>query len=166
MRLASYYSLGYYSPTSAPPTNLSRSPTSLRVPQSLHTTHASIRPSKDQAHHHLSTMSKRELALKIVNLLKTLPKENIKHYASFKDVQIERFSNMATVETISEKDLKLQYASLRDLVNDKYKNYYKVDDKLTKPKGNPQYYDRLMSEIRGEKKETLATAVKTVVFGK
>ncbi|CAN3353169.1 hypothetical protein DICA3_A04390 [Diutina catenulata] len=111
-------------------------------------------------------MSKRELASKIVNLLKTLPKENIKHYASFKDVQIERFSNMATVETISEKDLKLQYASLRDLVNDKYKNYYKVDDKLTKPKGNPQYYDRLMSEIRGEKKETLATAVKTVVFGK
>lgn len=107
-----------------------------------------------------------EITEKILSLLKTLPKDRIKHYASFKDVQIERFLNKEVVDKISEQDLKLQYVSLRDLVNDKYKNYYKLDDKLLKPKGNPLYYDRLMAELRGEKKESLSSAVRTVVFGK
>ena len=109
--------------------------------------------------------SKSQVAKKIVDLLKTLPKERITHYASFKDVQIKRFLE-ASIEDISEKDLKLQYASLRDLVNDKYKNHYSLDDKLLKPKGNPQYYSRLMSEIRGEKKESKWDALRTVIFGK
>ncbi|KAF3988263.1 hypothetical protein FT663_03469 [Candidozyma haemuli var. vulneris] len=110
--------------------------------------------------------AKREITEKILSLLKTLPKDRINHYASFKDVQIERFSNPDKVAQISEKDLKLQYISLRDLVNDKYKNYYKLDDKLLKPKGNPQYYDRILSEIKGEKKETWADAIRTVYKGK
>lgn len=107
-----------------------------------------------------------ELSAKIVSLLKTLPKDRIKHYASFKALQLERFQNPEVVQTISENDLKLQYIALRDLVNDKYKNYYKLDDKLLKPKGNPQYYDRLMNELKGESKENLLTAARTVVFGK
>ncbi|ODV66867.1 hypothetical protein HYPBUDRAFT_110261 [Hyphopichia burtonii NRRL Y-1933] len=107
-----------------------------------------------------------EISQKIVGLLKTLPKDRIKHYASFKEIQLERFQNKALVNQISEKDLHLQYLSLRDLVNDKYRNYYKLDDKLLRPKGNPQYYERLLSEIKGEKKETFMSAIRTVVFGK
>lgn len=111
-------------------------------------------------------MSKTAITEKILSLLKTLPKDRIKHYASFKEISIERFSNKEVVDKISEEDLKLQYISLRDLVNDKYRNYYKLDDKLMKPKGNPQYYERLMSELKGEKKESFGSAVRTVVFGR
>lgn len=110
--------------------------------------------------------TKAQLADKIVSLLKTLPKDRIKHYASFKDLQLERFQKPELVEKISEQDLKLQYISLRDLVNDKYKNYYKLDDKLLKPKGNPQYYERILSEIKGEGKETWMSAMRTVIFGR
>ncbi|SGZ55837.1 CIC11C00000000887 [Sungouiella intermedia] len=109
---------------------------------------------------------KAEITEKILSLVRTLPKDRIAHYASFKDVQLERFLNKEVVDTISEKDLKLQYFSLRDLVNDKYKNYYKLDDKMLKPKGNPQYYERLMADLKGEKKETFGSAMRTVVFGK
>lgn len=116
---------------------------------------------------HSVTMSvKAEITEKILSLVRTLPKDRIAHYASFKDVQLERFLNKEVVDTISEKDLKLQYFSLRDLVNDKYKNYYKLDDKMLKPKGNPQYYERLMADLKGEKKETFGSAMRTVVFGK
>lgn len=107
-----------------------------------------------------------EITEKILGLLRTLPKDSIKHYASFKDVQLERFQNKEIIDQVSEKDLKLQYISLRDLVNDKYKNYYKLDDKLLKPKGNPAYYDRLIGELRGEKKENFFSAMRTVLFGK
>lgn len=109
---------------------------------------------------------KTQITEKIVSLLRTLPKDKIKHYASFKDVQLERFQNKTFIDSVSEQDLKLQYISLRDLVNDKYKNYYKIDDKLLKPKGNPQYYERLLSDLKGEKKESLGSAIRTVVFGK
>lgn len=109
---------------------------------------------------------KAQITEKIVSLLRTLPKDTIKHYASFKDVQLERFQDKAFLDSVSEQDLKLQYISLRDLVNDKYKNYYKIDDKLLKPKGNPHYYERLMADLKGEKKESFGSAFRTVVFGK
>ncbi|PSK33846.1 hypothetical protein C7M61_005038 [Candidozyma pseudohaemuli] len=111
-------------------------------------------------------LAKKEITDKILSLLRTLPKDRINHYASFKDVQIERFLNPEKIAKISEQDLKLQYVSLRDLVNDKYKNLYKLDDKLLKPKGNPRYYDRILSEIKGEKKETWGDAIRTVWYGK
>lgn len=111
-------------------------------------------------------MSKAEITQKIIGLLKTLPKDRLKHYASFKDLKLEYFQNKELVDKISEQDLKLQYISLRDLVNDKYKNYYKLDDKLLRPKGNPQYYERIMSEIKGESKETWGSTIRTVVFGR
>ncbi|KAK6464743.1 hypothetical protein DFJ63DRAFT_89840 [Scheffersomyces coipomensis] len=117
--------------------------------------------------------SKKELTDKIISLLRTLPKDRLNYYSSFKEVQLQRFQNLNSkdldhnnVIDISEKDLRLQYDSLRDLVNDKYKNYYKLDDKLLKPKGNPIYYDRLLSSIKGERKETLWEAARTVVFGR
>lgn len=111
-------------------------------------------------------MSKAEIAEKILSVLKTLPKDRIKHYASFKDTQLARFLDPAFIGKTDEKDLKLQYIALRDLVNDKYRNYYKLDDKLLKPKGNPQYYERIMAEINGESKENWISAMRTVVFGK
>lgn len=111
-------------------------------------------------------MSKTELAEKILAILKTLPKERIKHYASFKDTEIARFLNPDFIYGTDKRDLQLQYVALRDLVNDKYKNYYKLSDKLLKPKGNPNYYERIMSEINGEKKENWTSALRTVVFGK
>lgn len=110
--------------------------------------------------------SKKEIAKNIVALLKTLPKDRIEHYASFKGTQLARFQDSLSIESISERDLQLQYLALRDLVNDKYKNYYRLSDKLLKPKGNPEYYNRLLSELKGEKKETFFSAVRTVVFGK
>lgn len=110
-------------------------------------------------------MSKTEIQQKIVALLKTLPKDRLNHYASFKDVQLARFSS-PEIDNISEQDLKLQYMSLRDMVNDRYKNYYKLDDKMLKPKGNPQYYERILNEINGTNKETIFSALRTVLFGK
>lgn len=94
-----------------------------------------------------------------------MPKERIDHKVNLKQVQIQRFSSDA-INDASDEDLRLQYIALRDLVNDKYKNYYKLDDKLLKPKGNPEYYSRLMSELKGEKKESFFTAIRTVIFGK
>ncbi|RCK54918.1 Cytochrome B pre-mRNA-processing protein 6 [Candida viswanathii] len=110
--------------------------------------------------------SKAEISKRIVALLNTLPKERIKHYSSFKDTQIARFSNQKLVNDISQRDLELQYDALRNLCNDKYKNYYKLDDKLLKPKGNPHYYERIMNELNGKQKENLFSAIRTVVFGK
>ncbi|KAI3406323.1 hypothetical protein KGF56_000804 [Candida oxycetoniae] len=109
--------------------------------------------------------SKAQIAQKIVSLLKTLPKDRLNHI-SFKEVQLKRFENKDKLDGISEKDLKLQFIALKELVNDKYKNYYVLDDKIIKPKGNPRYYERLMSEIKGEKKETLFSAMKTVLLGR
>ncbi|CAX43986.1 cytochrome b pre-mRNA-processing protein, putative [Candida dubliniensis CD36] len=110
--------------------------------------------------------SKQEISKKIISLLNTLPKEKLKHYSSFKDTQIKRFSDLQKVNQISEQDLKLQYIALKNLCNDKYQRYYELDDKLLRPKGNPHYYERLMNEINGEKKENLFSALRTVVFGK
>ena len=109
---------------------------------------------------------KAQITQKLISVLKTLPNERLKPYASFKESQLKRFEDRDVVSSISEEDLKLQFIALKELVNDKYKNYYKLNDKLLKPKGNPEYYNRLMSDFRGEKKESLLTAMRTIVFGK
>lgn len=69
-------------------------------------------------------------------------------------------------DTITEQDLSRQKHSLDVLMSNKYKNYYDVGDKLYKPSGNPQYYQRLMDEITGQKKENMLTGLRTVFFGK
>ncbi|SCV04562.1 LANO_0G10968g1_1 [Lachancea nothofagi CBS 11611] len=66
-----------------------------------------------------------------------------------------------TAETIQE-----QAQSLNTILSNKYRDYYSVGDKLLKPQGNPVYYQRLMDEIEGKKKETFWTAMRTVVLGK
>ncbi|EMG47143.1 CBP6 Cytochrome B pre-mRNA-processing protein 6 [Candida maltosa Xu316] len=110
-------------------------------------------------------MSTKSIAQKnILALLKTLPEEKLKHYASFKDMQIKRFEERAN--EMSKEDLTLQYTALKNLCNDKYKNYYELDDKLLKPKGNPNYYDRIMAAVNGQNQETMLSTIRTVVFGK
>lgn len=69
-------------------------------------------------------------------------------------------------EQFSEVQIEEQIKSLNAIMGDKYKNYYAVGDKLYKPAGNPAYYQRLMDEIEGKNKETLFSAMRTVVFGK
>lgn len=107
-----------------------------------------------------------QTTLQILALLKTLPKDRIAHYASFKDTQISRFSDPKVTADILDHDMRLQYMALRNLVNDKYRRYYRLDDKLLRPKGNPRYYERIMGELLGEKKETFWSAIRTVITGR
>lgn len=69
-------------------------------------------------------------------------------------------------DQFTEQDLKKQLESLKNLMSNKYQNYYDVGDKMYKPAGNPQYYSRLMDEINGQKKETFFSAMKVIFFGK
>lgn len=69
-------------------------------------------------------------------------------------------------EQFTEEVLQQQIKSLNHIMKNKYKNYYDVSDKLYKPAGNPMYYQRLMDEVEGKNKETFATAMRTVLFGK
>lgn len=69
-------------------------------------------------------------------------------------------------EQFTETQIQEQIKSLSSLMDDKYKKYYNVGDKLYKPAGNPVYYERLMNELEGKNKETLFSALRTVVFGK
>lgn len=103
---------------------------------------------------------------KIVGVLESIPKDRIKHYASFRDSQIARFKDEKFISSLSEKELNEQYVALARISKNKYRDYYKLSDKLLTPKGNPEYYNKIMAEIKGESKENLFTAFKTVVFGK
>ncbi|CUS21992.1 LAQU0S04e05710g1_1 [Lachancea quebecensis] len=80
---------------------------------------------------------------------------------ALKKVQEALPQEQYTVEAIQE-----QTKSLNNILSNKYRDYYAVGDKLLKPQGNPAYYQRLMDEIEGKKKETFWTAMRTVVLGK
>ena len=67
---------------------------------------------------------------------------------------------------IRDRSIQEQIKSLENIMSNKYKNYYEVGDKLYKPAGNPFYYQRIMDEIQGKKKENIFTAARTVLFGK
>lgn len=69
-------------------------------------------------------------------------------------------------ENLTEDGLKQMVHSLDNLTSNKFKNYYDVGEKMTKPAGYPYYYERLLREIKGENKETFFSTVRTVVFGK
>ncbi|ODQ80370.1 hypothetical protein BABINDRAFT_161320 [Babjeviella inositovora NRRL Y-12698] len=60
-----------------------------------------------------------------------------------------------------------QFSSLKKIMDNKYQKYYHIpNDKLLNPKGNPDYYTRLLSELNGENKETKMSAARTVIFGR
>ncbi|CCH61849.1 hypothetical protein TBLA_0F03100 [Henningerozyma blattae CBS 6284] len=79
---------------------------------------------------------------------------------------MKKIQNGLANETMSVEMLNEQNIALQNLLSNKYKNYYEVGDKLYKPSGNPQYYERIMNEIEGKKKETFGSALRTVFFGK
>lgn len=79
---------------------------------------------------------------------------------------LKKVQNALPQEHLTADSIHEQIKSLDNIMSNKYKNYYDVGDKLYRPNGNPQYYQRLMDEIEGKKKETIFTAFRTVVFGK
>ncbi|KAG0681998.1 hypothetical protein C6P40_003003 [Pichia californica] len=157
-------------------------------------------------------MSANSTAKKIVSVLQQLPVDKVKHYASFKYAQIERFCNIGGIpipkavkeeQEIQEKKkqvlikldaaklkrmifseteekpdyqknlfnediLKQQYKSIKSIHENKWGNYYAISSKLHEPKGNPNYYSRLLGDINagGQKKEGIFTAFKTIISGR
>lgn len=69
-------------------------------------------------------------------------------------------------DQFTETSMRAQVVSLTDLVNNKYKNYYDVGDKLYKPAGNPEYYQRILDDITGKKKENVFAGLRTVFWGR
>ncbi|KAG7661448.1 uncharacterized protein J8A68_005026 [[Candida] subhashii] len=110
--------------------------------------------------------AKSAIQKKILTTLESIPKDRLKHYASFKDSQIKRFNDKEFITSLSEQELNEQYLAISRIAKNKYRDYYKISDKLLTPKGNPEYYKKIMAEINGESKENIFTAFKHVVFGK
>ncbi|KAI0463619.1 hypothetical protein LJB42_002622 [Komagataella kurtzmanii] len=146
----------------------------------------------------------KEVAKRLVSVLESFPKERIEHFASFKEVQAERFaviaglpskskdlkttkSNKSITEIVSStlsnksgpKDtfktdaltsqvLEQQLVSAANISQNKYSTYYPISSKLLKPKGNPNYYDRLVGDLEkgGKQKEGLLSGMMTVITGK
>lgn len=69
-------------------------------------------------------------------------------------------------DNFTEQNILEQIKALDNITSDKYKSYYEVGDKLYKPNGNPEYYQRILDELNGKKKENLFSAFRTVIFGK
>ncbi|OWB85324.1 hypothetical protein B5S33_g3988 [[Candida] boidinii] len=68
----------------------------------------------------------------------------------------------------NEKIVGEQIKSVKSFLDNKYSKLYPVGDKFLKPKGNPNYYTRLMNDINqgGQKKESIFDAFKTIFTGK
>ncbi|ESX01777.1 hypothetical protein KL918_004748 [Ogataea parapolymorpha] len=151
-------------------------------------------------------------AKKIVSLLEKYPADKVKHYASFKFSQIERFCNIGSIpipkkileeQALEQKKqqklikidvqklkrmifadenaapnykkelfdadiLNQQYKSLKNIADNKWADHYKVDKKLLEPKGNPNYYARLMRDVNrgGQERESIFDAFRTIITGK
>lgn len=79
---------------------------------------------------------------------------------------LKKFADTIPEEEMSEETILQQIRALKTLQSNKFKNLYEVGDKLYKPAGNPDYYQRILDELSGKKKETFMSAIRTVVFGK
>lgn len=69
-------------------------------------------------------------------------------------------------DQLTEQSINEQISALNTLTSNKFKKYYDVGDKLYRPAGNPNYYQRIMDEIEGKKKESFTSALRTVFFGR
>lgn len=69
-------------------------------------------------------------------------------------------------ESFTETDILQQIKALKSISSNQYRDYYYPGDKLIRPQGNSNYYEKLLSEISGESKENLFTGLRTVVLGK
>lgn len=79
---------------------------------------------------------------------------------------LAKLKNSDTTEIFTEPLIESQIVALTKLLDNKYRDHYKVGEKLRKPAGNPQYYDRLMGEITGQSKENIWSALRTIFTGK
>ncbi|CAI4037357.1 hypothetical protein SMKI_02G2290 [Saccharomyces mikatae IFO 1815] len=79
---------------------------------------------------------------------------------------LTKIQNKIIDEKFTEESINEQFRALSCIMNNKFRNYYDVGDKLYKPAGNPHYYQRLIDAVDGKKKENLLTAMRTVLFGK
>ncbi|KAF4001486.1 Cytochrome B pre-mRNA-processing protein 6 [Saccharomyces cerevisiae] len=79
---------------------------------------------------------------------------------------LTKIQNKMVDEKFTEESINEQIRALSTIMNNKFRNYYDIGDKLYKPAGNPQYYQRLINAVDGKKKESLFTAMRTVLFGK
>lgn len=96
-------------------------------------------------------------------LVKLDPKKLKKMIFNEKEEPINYQKNL-----FNEDILKQQYKSIKNLHQNKWGNYYAISNKLLEPKGNPNYYSRLMGDVNkgGQKKEGLITAFKTILTGR
>lgn len=69
-------------------------------------------------------------------------------------------------EHFTENEILQQISALNSINSNQYRDYYYPGDKLLRPSGNPDYYERLLGEINGESKENLFTGLRTVIMGK
>jgi cytochrome b pre-mRNA-processing protein 6 len=172
-----------------------------------------LTPSPEQEEPSQTTiMAPADTAKKIVSLLQQLPADKVKHYASFKYSQVERFCNIGGIpvpkivkeeqaaeankkqvllkidpaklrqmvfaetekapdyqrQLFNEDILTQQYKSLKNIHSNKWGDLYAVSNKLLEPKGNPNYYQRLLGDVNngGQKKEGILTAFKTILTGR
>lgn len=79
---------------------------------------------------------------------------------------LKKFAQAVPQENWNETLLTQQLSALDSLKSNSYKKMYDVTDKLYKPEGNPQYYQKLYDEITGNSKENFFTAMRTVFTGK
>ncbi|KAL6941861.1 hypothetical protein ACO0QE_003020 [Hanseniaspora vineae] len=79
---------------------------------------------------------------------------------------LKKFADTIPEEQMSEETILQQIKALKTLQSNKFNNMYDVGDKLYRPAGNPDYYQRILDELAGKKKETFMSAVRTVIFGK
>ncbi len=71
--------------------------------------------------------------------------------------------DLFTIDILSQ-----QFKSLKNIANSKWEKYYQIDNKLLEPKGNPNYYNRLLGDLDkgGKQKEGFLTAWRTILTGK
>ncbi|CCE61422.1 hypothetical protein TPHA_0A03460 [Tetrapisispora phaffii CBS 4417] len=79
---------------------------------------------------------------------------------------LKEMQSSSPQEEFTEVSINEQIKALNNLMANKLKNYYDAGDKIYKPAGNPYYYQRLLDELEGKRKENIFTAFRTVVFGK
>ncbi|AET38933.1 Cbp6p Ecym_3448 [Eremothecium cymbalariae DBVPG len=65
----------------------------------------------------MSNTATREAAKKLVKILENLPEERIKHIVSFKDTQLERFRNVAGLESSSKEVKKPTLREIKDIIS-------------------------------------------------
>ncbi|AEY95844.1 FADL372Wp [Eremothecium gossypii FDAG1] len=79
---------------------------------------------------------------------------------------LKKMANAMPQEHFTPTSIEQQRLALERILSNRYKTHYEVGDKLYKPAGKPQYYERLLAEVQGRSKESLLTAMRTVLFGK